>query len=165
MPGSSYTMMVVGTTRLETYLRERGVRFDVIAHARTETATAEARAADIPAEQTAKTVLLRTPHGYRLAVVSASDRLDPQKAADALDLSRNQVRLATESDMAADFSSYAVGAIPPVGPDAPAELFDRRLLEHSRVLCPAGDHEHSLLLNPADIVRLTGARTVDIRED
>ncbi len=40
-----------------------------------------------------------------------------------------------------------------------------RLLAHQRVLCSAGDHEHSLLVDPADIVRLTGARAADIRQD
>jgi prolyl-tRNA editing enzyme YbaK/EbsC (Cys-tRNA(Pro) deacylase) len=32
-----------------------------------------------------------------------------------------------------------------------------------KVLCPAGDHEHSLLVDPADIVRVTRAHTVDLR--
>ena len=67
--------------------------------------------------------------------------------------------------MAADFPAYEVGAVPPVGPDTPAELIDARLLAYSHVLCSAGDHEHSFLLDPADIVRLTNAQTVDLRQD
>ena len=115
--------------------------------------------------QTAKTVVLHTPDGYRFAVIPAADRLDLNKAAAALDVSRHQLRLATEADMATDFADYEVGALPPVGPDTPAELIDPRLLAFQRVLCSGGDHEHSLLVDPADIVRLTGARTADIRED
>jgi hypothetical protein len=42
--------------------------------------------------------------------------------------------------------------------------FDLRLLDCAHVLCPAGDHEHSLLIDPIDIVRVTGARSVDARE-
>ena len=34
------------------------------------------------------------------------------------------------AEMAADFVQYGVGAIPPIGPDAPLELVDRRLLLH-----------------------------------
>jgi Cys-tRNA(Pro)/Cys-tRNA(Cys) deacylase len=154
-----------GLAQLKSFLRDHGVSFDVIAHPRSETAAGEARAAQLPQEQTAKTVVLRTSAGYQFAVLAASDRLDLHKAAGALDVRRHDVRLATEADMAADFSQYEVGAIPPIGPDTPLELVDLRLLEYAHVLCPAGDHEHSLLVDPMDIVRVTGARSVDLRED
>jgi len=118
-----------------------------------------------PARADPKTVVLHTPAGYRFAVLAASDRLDLHKAADALGVRRHDVRLATEADMAADFSQYEVGAIPPIGPDTPQELVDLRLLDYAHVLCPAGDHRHSLLVDPMDIVRVTGARSVDVREN
>src|SRR5438034_11675446 len=73
--------------------------------------------------------------------------------------------ISTEADMAADFPDYEVGAIPPIGPDTPAEVFDMRLLAYQRVLCAAGDHEHSLLLDPTDIVRVSAAQTADLRQD
>jgi Ala-tRNA(Pro) deacylase len=151
--------------QLESYLEDHRVSFRVLEHERSETAESEARAAHLPAEQTAKTVLLSTPSGYRFAVIPASDRLDLHKAADALGVSRRELRFASEADMAADFPSYEVGAIPPLGPNTPVELIDVRLLEYEHVLCPAGDHEHSLLLDPADIVRVTGARSLDLRRD
>jgi prolyl-tRNA editing enzyme YbaK/EbsC (Cys-tRNA(Pro) deacylase) len=156
-------MAVGGRAQLTSYLRDHGVSFDVIEHSRTESAAAEARAVQLPQEQTAKTVVLHTPAGYRFAVIAASDRLDLHKAAAALEVPRHDLRFATEADMAADFPRYEVGAIPPIGPDTPAELIDVRLLDYGRVLCPAGDHEHSLLVDPADIVRVTGGRTVDVR--
>jgi Ala-tRNA(Pro) deacylase len=151
--------------RLESYLRDRGVEFTVIEHTRTETAAAEAHAADLPAEQTAKTVVLRTPDGYRFAVIPASDRLDVHKACAALELGSHELRLATEQEMAADFPEYELGAIPPFGPRTPAELIDRRLLTYSHVLCPDGAHDRSLLADPEDIVSLTGARSCDLRQD
>jgi prolyl-tRNA editing enzyme YbaK/EbsC (Cys-tRNA(Pro) deacylase) len=151
-----------GTAQLQSYLRDRGVRVQVIEHPRSETAAAEARAAQLPAEQTAKTVVLRTPGGYRFVVIPASDRLDLHKVAAALDLHRSKIRFATEVDIAADFPAYDVGAVPPLGPDTPAELIDVQLLDYGHVLCPGGDHEHSLLVDPAEIVRLSGARTVDV---
>lgn len=158
-------MATGGLSELKRYLRDRGVSFDVIAHPRSESAAAEARAAQLPQEQTAKTVVLHTSAGYRFAVIAASDRLDLHKAADALDVKQGELRLATEADMAADFSQYEVGAIPPIGPDTPLELVDVRLLDYAHVLCPAGDHEHSLLVDPTDIVRLAGARSVDVRQE
>ena len=158
-------MSAGSAAQLEAYLRDHGVSFDLIEHARSESAAAEARAAQLPAEQTAKTVVLHTPQGYRFAVIAASDRLDLHKAAAALGLSRHTLRFATEADMAADFPAYEIGATPPLGPNTPAELIDPRLLDYGHVLCPAGDHEHSLKIDPADIVRVTGALTVDLRQD
>ena len=155
--------MPVDRTRLQAYLGDRAVSFEVIEIARSESAAAEARAAHLPAEQTAKTVVLRAPAGYRFAVICASDRLDLHKAADALELSRHELRFASDADMAADFPAYEVGAIPPIGPDTPTELIDPRLLD--RVLCPARDHEHSLLIDPTELARVTSVRTVDLRQD
>ena len=158
-------MSASARAQLESYLCERDVAFELIEHAHTESATDEAKAAHLPEEQTAKTVVLHTTGGYRFAVIPASDRLDVSKAADALDVSRHELRLATEAEMADDFPAYEVGAIPPIGPDTPAEAVDMRLLGYQHVLCPAGDHEHSFLLDPADIVRVTSAQTVDLRQD
>jgi prolyl-tRNA editing enzyme YbaK/EbsC (Cys-tRNA(Pro) deacylase) len=81
------------------------------------------------------------------------------------DRRRAVLRLATEAEMAADFSQHEVGAIPPIGPDTPLELVDVRLLAYGHVLCPAGNHEHLLLVDPMDMVRVTGARSADIRQD
>ena len=158
-------MPAAGRARLKAYPRDHGVSFDVVEHARSESAVAEARAAHLPSEQTAKTVVLHARGGYRFAVIRASDRLDLHKAAAALGVGRHELRFASEADMAADFPAYEVGAIPPIGPDTPAELVDVGLLDYGRVLCPAGDHEHSLLVDPADIVRVTGAGTVGLRQD
>src|SRR6266568_3692839 len=121
-------MATGGRAQLESYLRDQGVSVELVEHAHSESAAAEAKAAHLPAEQTAKTVVLQTPTGYTFAVIPASDMLDLGKAAAALDVSRHQLRLASEADMAADFPDYEVGAIPPIGPDTPDEVFDMRLL-------------------------------------
>src|SRR5262249_3434938 len=165
--GSSLICVMPGNGReqLEGYLREQGVSFRLSEHAHPETAAAEARVAHLPAQQTAKTVGLPAPGGSRFAALPASDRLDLHKAADALDVARHQLRLASEDDMASDFSAYEVGAVPPMGPDTPAELIDMRLLGYQHVLCAAGDHEHSLVVDPADLVRVTGARPTAPRQE
>lgn len=81
-----------------------------------------------------------------------------------LEVNRHELRLASEAEIEAGFPGYQVGAIPPLGPRTPAELIDPRLLEYEHVLCPAGDHEHSLLLDPLELVRVTRARTVELRQ-
>ena len=68
--------------------------------------------------------------------------------------------------MGTDFPDFELGAIPPLGEMLPApEIVDRRVLEHDRVLCNGGDHTHSVLLDPKEIVRVSNAQVADVCED
>jgi prolyl-tRNA editing enzyme YbaK/EbsC (Cys-tRNA(Pro) deacylase) len=78
----------------------------------------------------------------------------------------SELRLASEQEMQADLPDFEVGAVPPFGSMVPAaEVVDRRLLEHRRILCTGGDHRHSVLVDPRDLVRLSDAKAADICED
>jgi prolyl-tRNA editing enzyme YbaK/EbsC (Cys-tRNA(Pro) deacylase) len=89
-----------------------------------------------------------------IAAGSASARLDLRKVRELLGATRN-LRLATEDEIARDFPTLEVGAVPPFRPWVPAaEVIDSALLEKERILCPAGDHRHSLPRAPQ-----TSART------
>jgi Ala-tRNA(Pro) deacylase len=154
-----------GIDAVTDYLDSQGVRYEVIEHRQTFTAVAEARAAGVAADDAAKTVALRDDRGYRLAVIPASDRLDLRKVREVLG-NGEHLRLATEDEMAADFDAFEVGALPPFGPMLPApEIVDRRLVDHARVLCSGGDHRHSILVDPKEIVRLADPQVADICED
>lgn len=147
------------------YLGEHGVGHEVVDHAETFSASEEARAAGVAPDHAAKTVVLREDDAYRLAVLPASERLDLHKAREALD-GGSHLRLATEREMADDFGAFEVGALPPLGPMLPApEVIDRRLTGHERILCSGGDHRHSVLLDPNELARDTGATIADICED
>lgn len=151
------------TTR---HLEERGIRYELVEHGRAFTAAAEARAAGEEPANAVKSVLLRDLEGYELVVLQASDRLDMGKVREQLGDSRSELRLATEEEMDADFPQFELGALPPLGEMLPApEVVDRRVLDHDRVLCNAGDHTHSLLLDPREIVRVSNAEIADVRED
>jgi Ala-tRNA(Pro) deacylase len=143
-----------------------GVEYELVEHEHAFGAASEADAAGVRAENAAKSVLLHNGAGYRLVVTQASDRLDLGKVRDLLDASRAELRLATEQEMGSDFPQFELGAIPPLGEMLPApEIVDRRLLEHDRVLCNGGDHTHSVLLDPNDIVRVSSAQLADVCED
>ncbi len=82
------------------------------------------------------------------------------------ELATRRLQLADEDQIAQSFPSFEVGALPPFGPIVPAaEVIDIGLTQHERILCPAGDHRHSVLIDPHDVVRITEARTADICED
>lgn len=148
------------------HLDELGIDYEVIEHERAFTAAAEARAAGQEPANAVKSVLLRDLEGYELVVLQASDRLDMGKVREQLGESRSELRLATEDEMDADFPQFELGALPPLGEMLPApEIVDRRVLDHDRVLCNAGDHTHSVLLDPKAIVRASDAEIADVREE
>ena len=147
------------------YLDAECVDHTVIEHDRTTSAAAEARATGEPAHKVAKTIVLEDRGGYLLAVVPGDERLDLHKLRERLGATKS-LRLATEAEMADLFPSFEVGAVPPFGPGFPkVEVIDPRLLDKDRVLCAAGDHRPSVVLDPSEIVRITGAVTADVCED
>ena len=168
MTGQSEEHTDLATTRAASvveYLDAEGVDHTLIEHDRTMSAAEEARATGEPAHTVAKTVVLEDRGGYVLAVVPGDERLDLHKLRELLGATRS-LRLATEAEMAELFPSFDVGAAPPFGPRFPkVEVVDRRLLDEDRVLCAAGDHRHSVVLDPREIVRITGAVTADVCED
>ena len=147
------------------FLDGEGIGYEVIEHEPAMTAATEAHLAHRPADQVAKTIVLHDGAKYVIAAISAADRLDLQKLRNLLGATR-ELRLATEPEIAGEFPTLEVGAIPPFGPMVPAaEVIDSALVGHERILCPGGDHRHSVLIDPRDVVRITAAQTADICED
>jgi len=158
------TAATTGVAAITDYLDGQRVAYELVEHESTMTAAAEAQAAHRPKHQVAKTVVLHGGGGYVLAVLPASERLDLGKLRDIL--GGPVLRLASEKEMAADLPMVEVGATPPVGPMLPRlEVLDARLYEEDRILCAAGDHRHSVLLDPREVVRLADARVADVCED
>ena len=148
------------------HLDEQGIDYELVEHDRALTAAAEARAAGQQPANAVKCVLLRDLDGYELVVLQASDRLDLHKVGEQLGESRSELRLATEEEMDADFPQFELGALPPLGEMLPApEVVDRRVLDHDRVLCNAGDHTHSVVIDPKEILRASNAEVADVRQD
>ncbi len=147
------------------FLEGEGLDYELIEHEPTMSAGAEARTTHHPPDQVAKTIVLHDGSAYVIAAIPASERLDLHKLRELLGASR-RLRLAGEDEIAREFPSLEVGAAPPFGPMVPAaEVIDRALLDSPRILCPAGDHRHSVLVDPRDVVRVTAAQTADICQD
>jgi Ala-tRNA(Pro) deacylase len=147
------------------YLEGAQVPFTVVEHEPVMSAAAEAGAAHMPPDKVAKTIVLHDGSAYVITAIPASQRLDLHKLRGVLGASRG-LGLASEEQIRRDFPGLEVGAIPPFGPMVPAaEVIDRRLLDHEQVLCPAGDHRHSVLVDPREILRITAARSADISQD
>lgn len=156
------------TTRVEAvmdFLDAEGLVHEVVEHPSATSAVDLAHSVHALLKHTAKTLVLVDGPAYSIAVIPASRRLDLHKLRELLGAT-GQLRLADEAEIARDFPWSEVGALPPFGPMLPAAaVFDESLLEAKRILCPAGDHRHGVLVDPRDVVRVTAATTGDICED
>jgi Ala-tRNA(Pro) deacylase len=156
----------VATEDLTGALDRAGVDYELLPHAHTESAAAEAEALGLSAADVAKTLVVTTPDGYARAVIPADCRIDTHKLRDLLGAGKKKVHLATEDDLRRDFPDFDLGAVPPLG-GARHEpvLVDRRVAERDAIVLEAGSHEQSIRLKPADLVRAADAQVADICQD
>ena len=147
-------------------LDEAGVDYELLPHAHTETAVAEANALGLSASEVAKTLIVKAPGGYRRAVLAAADRLDLGKLGELYGEAKKTIELAGEEDLRREYPEFELGAVPPFGgAHDDAVVVDRRLAERESVVLEAGSHDESVRLATADLVRVTKARVADICEE
>jgi Ala-tRNA(Pro) deacylase len=139
--------------KLEAYLREQRVPFEVQHHRRAYTAQEVAASEHIPAQRLAKGVLIWADGAMALLVLPASKRVDLTHLGTVLGAAH--VRLAHEEELAVAFPDCEVGALPPFGNlyDLPVYV-DPALTEEPIIVVPAGTHSDTLSLRYADFARL-----------
>ena len=94
----------MATTDLTAALEAEGVDYELLPHAHTETALAEAHALGVDPRDVAKTLVVSTGAGYVRAVVPAeTERLDLRKLRELLGASKKEVQLASERELARDY--------------------------------------------------------------
>ena len=124
--------------KLQQYLDNRGVEYDLTKHARTATAAQTAHASHISGHCLAKGVVLKRKDGYLLAVVPASRQVQLEAVGRSLD---RPVSMATEEEIASLFPDCEVGAIPPVGAAYGLEtIVDDSFEDVPDIYFEAGDH-------------------------
>ena len=156
----------MATSDLTSALEARGVPYELLPHAHTETALAEAHVLGVDPRDVAKTIVVSTSEGYVRAVVPATERLDLKKLRELLGASKKDVQLASESDLARDYQEFDLGAVPPIGGSRrDGVVIDRRLLERDLLVLEAGNHDESIRLGRDDLVKATDAQVADISQD
>lgn len=140
-------------TRLRSFLESQGIGYEVLPHSHTSSSLETARAAHVPGDWIAKSVLLEDERGYVMAILPASRRVSLDALQSQL---HRKLELASEEELARLFEDCEIGAIPPVA-DAyglPA-VIDDRLWDLSDVYFEAGDHE--------DLIHLSGQAFQEIQ--
>ena len=150
--------------RVAAVLAERGVPArPLVLMQNTRTAQMAADAIGCPLGAIVKSLIFAPP-GERLALVMMSgDR--------RVDLTQPGAVLGAADVKTADANSikrrlgFVIGGVPPVGHAEPMDAyFDRSLLRFTEVWAAAG-HQHSVFpITPDDLLRITGAESVDVAE-
>ena len=139
--------------RMEQYLRENGVGFEVQTHAQAFTMQEVAAALHVPGNQVAKVVMVKADDEKVMAVLPAPYRLNIDLLRDLAGVTR--ARLAKEEEFADLFPDCATGAMPPFGNLYGVPVYaDRSLAEEPDMIFRVGTHRETIKIAYADFVRL-----------
>jgi Ala-tRNA(Pro) deacylase len=139
--------------RMEAYLRENGVSFEVKRHETAYTMSEVAAALHESGKHVAKVVIVQAGTEMVMLVVPSSYRLNMSHVRDMLGV--DQVRLAQEEEFGDLFDDCAPGAMPPFGNLYGVPVYvDRALTEQEEVFFRIGTHQHMMSVAYADLARL-----------
>jgi Ala-tRNA(Pro) deacylase len=149
-----------GRERLEAYLREHGVRYEVTPHAEAYTAQEVAATEHVPGRQFAKVVIAEADGQHVMLVLPASARVDLVRLRAAL--GAKVARLAREEEFAARFPDCEAGAMPPFGNlyDIPVYM-DPSLADQPRLVFNACSHRETVAISGEDYRRLASPTMIE----
>ena len=148
--------------RMEEYLRENDVPFEIMAHRTAYTMPEVAAALGVSGKQVAKVVIVRADDRMLMFVVASPDRLDFDRV--RASLGAQSISLAKENEFASLFPGCATGAMPPFGNlyDVPVYV-DQALAEQTDIVFRVGTHRHTMKVAYADFERLAQPTVGDFR--
>ncbi len=139
--------------RLETYLREKQVPFEIRHHPRAVTAQEVAASEHVPGKMLAKTVMVLADGKMVMLALPAPYQVDMEKASTAL--GAGEVRLAQEGEFEGTFPDCEVGAMPPFGNLYEVPVYvEEALAEDETIVFRAGTHTDTMSVRYADFERL-----------
>jgi prolyl-tRNA editing enzyme YbaK/EbsC (Cys-tRNA(Pro) deacylase) len=153
---------LMGLERLRAYLAAHGLPAEILTPGvPMPTVPLAAAAIGVPEEQILKSLLFTNGDGAAaLVIANGSNRVDRARLAAALGWPR--ARLADPATVLR-LTGYPAGGVAPVGHATPLPvLLDRRAAALSIAYGGAGAEQALVRLRPADILRLTAGRIVDV---
>ena len=127
----------------------------------TRSAADAAAAVGCAVAQIAKSIVFRAGSRAVLVIASGANRVDMGKVGAAI----GQPVKRAEGSWVRDTTGFAIGGVSPVGHLAPPILLlDADLMALDPVWAAAGSPQHVFRTSPAELVRMTGAKVVEVRE-
>lgn len=146
--------------RLEAYLREHKVPFQVQHHPEAFSAQRIAESEHIPGKIVAKTVIVLADNQVTALVLPASHRADLNLVQAVLRAS--EIRLAHEQEFANVFPDCEVGTMPPFGNLYGVPVYvEKSLAEEEMMVFPAGTYTDTMSLRYADFERLVQPKVIE----
>lgn len=138
--------------KLDAYLKQAKVKFDVVSHKTVFTVYDLAQTLKEKFESIAKTLLVKVDKEYVLVVMPANQRLDFGKLKKALQA--KEIRLAKEKEMKDKFK-VAPGSMTPFGPLYKVSVVvDKSLTKTKQALFSAGSFTDSVRMKVSDFVKI-----------
>lgn len=139
--------------RLESFLDERGVRYEKHTHPVTYTSQGLANVEHVSGYMVAKPVVVKGTTGFAMCAIAAPKHVDLKRVADVL--REREVRLANETEMAGLFPDCELGAEPPVGAlFGLRTIMDPQLKSDEYLVMQSGTHREAVKLRREDWERL-----------
>ncbi len=155
----------MGVDELAVYMQANCIQGEIL-HLSVPTPTVEAAALAVGAmpEQIVKSILFMVDDRPVLAVACGKSAIHRRAIADLFGVGKKRVKLAAP-DRVPEISGYEVGAMPPFGHRQPlTTLVDPRVLESPEAYAGGGAENALVRLNPQEILRVTGAKILDLLE-
>lgn len=134
---------------LESFLQQHGIAFEKHDHPTAYTAQELAHEEHVSGYLVAKPVIVKGQKGFTMCVLPAPKQLDLDRAAKLLQ--EQELRLATESEMAEQFPGCELGAEPPMGILFGLKtLMDEQLQQVDHLVMQAGTHTEAIKVGRVD---------------
>jgi Ala-tRNA(Pro) deacylase len=139
--------------RLELYLQEHDIPYQVQEHPLAYTAQDVAYREHIPGKLVAKVVMIYAESKLIMLVLPAPYRVDFARVKQVLGV--EQIRLADEVELGLAFPDCEVGAMPPFGNLYQLPVYvEKSLAEDEKIVFPVGTHTQTMSLTYKDFERL-----------
>ena len=152
--------MHANAARVVASARDEGLEIQVVEYPEgTRTAAEAAAAVGCDVARIVKSLVFAVDGRPVVALVGGDARLDEALLAEAAGGAVGRA----DADAVRTATGYPIGGVPPFGHATPLPTFvDESLLAHDTVWAAAGTPRHVFEVAPADLLRLSGGRTVPL---
>lgn len=150
----------MAATKLQAFLNDRGVRYELVEHSPAYTAPETAEAAHVLGRNFAKTVIVEIGGGMAMVVLPAIRKI---VLSDLQDMLLDQdVRVPGEDEFIARFPDCEAGAMPPFGNLYGLPVYvARSLARQTEIAFNAGTHREVIKMSFADFASLVHPTVLD----
>jgi prolyl-tRNA editing enzyme YbaK/EbsC (Cys-tRNA(Pro) deacylase) len=128
----------------------------------TRTAVEASQAVGCSVGQIVKSLVFKTKHSQQpvLVLASGANRVDERK----IEAQLGEALGKADAEFVREHTGFAIGGVPPVGHDRPlAGFIDEDLMQYGEIWAAAGTPHAVFRLAPADLLRMTGGRVINLK--